>query len=70
VIAGLWEVTDASIEQPMDRFYDELDKGAGPDAACAPRSFLLRGSPYHTLLLGSFQLYTARDITYSSVSSN
>ena len=26
VIAGLWEVTDASTEQLMDRFYNEMDK--------------------------------------------
>jgi CHAT domain-containing protein len=60
VIAGLWEVTDASTEQLMDRFYDELDKGATPDAALrAAKLSLLHGSPYHNpFYWAPFQLYT------------
>jgi CHAT domain-containing protein len=60
VIAGLWEVTDASTEQLMDRFYDELDKGATPDAALrAAKLSLLHGSAYHNpFYWAPFQLYT------------
>src|ERR1700751_2182796 len=44
VIASRWEVTDSSTEQLMDRFYDELDNGASPDAALrAAKLSLLRG---------------------------
>jgi CHAT domain-containing protein len=60
VIAGLWEVTDASTEQLMDRFYDELDKGATPDAALrAAKLSLLHGGLYHNpFYWAPFQLYT------------
>ena len=60
VIAGLWEVTDASTEQLMDRFYDELGKGADPDVALrAAKLSLLRGSAYHNpFYWAPFQLYT------------
>jgi CHAT domain-containing protein len=59
VIAGLWDVTDASTEQLMDRFYDELDKGATPNAALrAAKLSLLHGSPYHNpFYWAPFQLY-------------
>ena len=33
VIAALWEATDVSTEQLMEKFYDQLDKGMSPDAA-------------------------------------
>jgi len=60
VIAGLWEVTDASTERLMDRFYDELDKGSTPDAALrAAKLSLLHGgtfrNPYYW---APFQLYS------------
>ena len=60
VIASLWEVTDASTEQLMDRFYDELDSGASPDAALrAAKLSLLRGSAFHNpFYWAPFQLYT------------
>lgn len=60
VIAGLWEVTDASTEQLMDRFYDEMDKGASPDAALrAAKLSLLHGSAFHNpFYWAPFQLYT------------
>ena len=60
VIAGLWDVTDASTEQLMDRFYDELEKGATPDAALrAAKLVLLRGSQFHNpFYWAPFQLYT------------
>jgi CHAT domain-containing protein len=60
VIASLWEVTDASTEQLMHRFYDELDKGASPDAALrAAKLALLRGSAFHNpFYWAPFQLYT------------
>ena len=60
VIAGLWEVTDASTEQLMDRFYDELGKGADPDVALrAAKLSLLHGGAYHNpFYWAPFQLYT------------
>ena len=60
VIAGLWEVTDASTEQLMDRFYDEMDKGASPDAALRTAKLsLLHGSDFHNpFYWAPFQLYT------------
>jgi CHAT domain-containing protein len=60
VIAGLWEVTDASTEQLMDRFYNELDKGARPDEALrAAKLSLLRGDKFHNpFYWAPFQLYT------------
>jgi CHAT domain-containing protein len=60
VVAALWEATDASTEQLMDKFYDELGKGAGPDAALrAAKLSLLRGSAFHNpFYWAPFQLYT------------
>ncbi|MFZ1139933.1 MAG: CHAT domain-containing protein [Candidatus Sulfotelmatobacter sp.] len=60
VIASLWEVTDSSTEQLMNRFYDELDKGASPDAALrAAKLALLHGSAFHNpFYWAPFQLYT------------
>jgi CHAT domain-containing protein/Tfp pilus assembly protein PilF len=59
VVAALWEATDASTEQLMDKFYDELDKGANPDAALrAAKLSLLRGSGFHNpFYWAPFQLY-------------
>ena len=60
VIAGLWEVTDASTAQLMDRFYDELDKGLTPDAALrAAKLSLLHASAFRNpFYWAPFQLYT------------
>jgi CHAT domain-containing protein/tetratricopeptide (TPR) repeat protein len=60
VIAALWEATDPSTQQLMDKFYDELDKGAGPDAALrAAKLSLLHNSSFHNAFYGApFQLYT------------
>ena len=60
VIASLWEVTDASTEELMDRFYDELNRGASPDAALrAAKLSLLHGSAFHNpFYWAPFQLYT------------
>ena len=59
VVAALWEATDASTEQLMDKFYDELNKGANPDAALrAAKLSLLRGSGFHNpFYWAPFQLY-------------
>ncbi len=59
VVAALWEATDASTEQLMDKFYDELDKGARPDAALRTAKLsLLRGSGFHNpFYWAPFQLY-------------
>jgi len=60
VIAALWEATDASTEQLMDKFYDELDKGASPDAALRTAKLsLLQHSGFHNpFYWAPFQLYT------------
>jgi CHAT domain-containing protein len=60
VIASLWDVTDASTEQLMDRFYDELDQGESPDQALrAAKLSLLHGSIFHNpFYWAPFQLYT------------
>ncbi len=60
VIASLWEVTDASTEQLMDRFYDELDKGSTPDTALrtAKLSLLHRSVFHNPFYWAPFQLYT------------
>jgi CHAT domain-containing protein len=59
VVAALWEATDASTEQLMNKFYDELDKGASPDAALrAAKLSLLRGGGFHNpFYWAPFQLY-------------
>jgi CHAT domain-containing protein/Flp pilus assembly protein TadD len=59
VVAALWEATDASTEQLMDKFYDELDKGASPDTALrAAKLSLLRSSGFHNpFYWAPFQLY-------------
>jgi CHAT domain-containing protein/Tfp pilus assembly protein PilF len=59
VIAGLWAVTDASTEQMMDRFYDELDKGEGPDVALRNAKLtLLHGNAFRSpFYWAPFQLY-------------
>ena len=60
VVAALWEATDASTEQLMDKFYDELDKGAVPDATLrAAKLSLLRGRGFHNpFYWAPFQLYS------------
>jgi CHAT domain-containing protein/Tfp pilus assembly protein PilF len=60
VIAGLWEVTDASTDQLMDRFYDEVEKGASVDVALrAAKLSLLHGNAFHNpFYWAPFQLYT------------
>jgi CHAT domain-containing protein/tetratricopeptide (TPR) repeat protein len=59
VIAALWEATDASTEQLMNRFYDELDKGATPDAALrTAKLFLLHDTNFRNpFYWAPFQLY-------------
>ena len=63
VIAGLWEVTDASTDQLMDKFYGELEKGTAVDAALRTAKLsLLRGSTYRDpFYWAPFQLYTGSD---------
>jgi len=60
VIAALWEVTDASTDQLMERFYAELATGATPDAALrAAKLSLLRTTSFHNpFYWAPFQLYT------------
>jgi CHAT domain-containing protein len=60
VVAALWEASDASTQQLMDRFYDEMGKGVSPDAALrAAKLSLLRGSAFHNpFYWAPFQLYT------------
>jgi CHAT domain-containing protein len=60
VIAALWEATDVSTEQLMDKFYDELDKGANPETALrSAKLSLLQHSRFHNpFYWAPFQLYT------------
>ncbi|HXM09611.1 MAG TPA: CHAT domain-containing protein [Terriglobales bacterium] len=60
VIAALWEATDVSTEQLMDKFYDELDKGANPETALRTAKLsLLQHSGFHNpFYWAPFQLYT------------
>jgi CHAT domain-containing protein len=60
VVAALWEATDAPTEQLMDKFYDELNKGTGPDAALRTAKLsLLRNSKFNNpFYWAPFQLYT------------
>jgi CHAT domain-containing protein/Tfp pilus assembly protein PilF len=59
VIAALWEATDNSTEQLMDKFYDELQKGKTPDAALRDAKLsLLHNSAFHNPhYWAPFQLY-------------
>jgi CHAT domain-containing protein len=59
VIAALWEASDASTQLLMNKFYDELDKGASPDAALhAAKLSLLHNSGFHNpFYWAPFQLY-------------
>jgi CHAT domain-containing protein/Tfp pilus assembly protein PilF len=59
VVAALWDVSDASTAQLMDKFYDELNKGAGPDAALRTAKLsLLRSKEFHNpFYWAPFQLY-------------
>jgi CHAT domain-containing protein/Tfp pilus assembly protein PilF len=60
VIGALWEASDASTEQLMNNFYDELDKGVGPDVALrAAKLSLLRESKFsNPFYWAPFQLYS------------
>jgi CHAT domain-containing protein len=59
VVAALWDVSDASTAQLMDKFYDELTKGASPDAALRTAKLsLLRGREFRNpFYWAPFQLY-------------
>ena len=59
VVAALWDVSDASTAQLMDKFYDELNKGASADAALRTAKLsLLRGKEFHNAFYWApFQLY-------------
>jgi CHAT domain-containing protein/Tfp pilus assembly protein PilF len=59
VIAALWDASDDSTELLMNKFYEELDKGASPDAALhAAKLFLLHNSGFHNPFdWAPFQLY-------------
>ncbi len=59
VIAALWEATDVSTEQLMGKFYDELGKGAPPDAALrSAKLALLHGNFRNPFYWAPFQLYS------------
>ena len=59
VVAALWDVSDDSTLQLMDKFYDELNKGASPDAALRTAKLsLLRGKEFQNpFYWAPFQLY-------------
>jgi CHAT domain-containing protein/tetratricopeptide (TPR) repeat protein len=59
VVAALWDASDVSTQLLMDRFYDELNKGASPDAALhvAKLSLLRSGGFHNPFYWAPFQLY-------------
>ena len=61
VVAALWDVSDASTAQLMDKFYDELSKGASTDVALRTAKLsLLRGKEFHNpFYWAPFQLYAS-----------
>jgi CHAT domain-containing protein/Tfp pilus assembly protein PilF len=64
VIAALWEATDASTEQLMGKFYEEIEQGRSPDAALRTAKLtLLHGSAFHNpFYWAPFQLYVGSRI--------
>jgi CHAT domain-containing protein len=65
VIAGLWDVSDQSTSEMMDRMYQQLAAGVAPAEALrhAKLSFLKTNysKPYYW---GPFQLYTRRPVQF------
>jgi CHAT domain-containing protein len=59
VVAALWDVSDASTLQLMDKFYDELNRGSAPDAALRTAKLsLLRSKQFRNpFYWAPFQLY-------------
>jgi len=59
VIAALWDATDVSTQQLMDKFYDELSDGKSPQQALrAAKLSLLRDSNFRNAFYWApFQLY-------------
>ena len=59
VIAALWEATDASTEQLMGKFYEEIEQGRSPGAALRTAKLaLLHGGAFHNpFYWAPFQLY-------------
>ena len=60
VVAALWEASDVSTGQLMDKFYDELDRGKSPDTALrtAKLSLLHSGGAFRKpFYWAPFQLY-------------
>jgi CHAT domain-containing protein len=61
VVAALWDASDVSTAQLMDKFYGEMNKGARPDAAlrAAKLSLLHSATAFRKpFYWGAFQLYT------------
>jgi CHAT domain-containing protein len=61
VVAALWEASDVSTSQLMDKFYDELNRGKTPDKALreAKLSLLHSDNAFRKpLYWGPFQLYS------------
>jgi len=59
VIAALWDVADTSTERLMDKFYEELARGAPPDVALRNAKLaLLHGAYNSAFYWGPFQLYS------------
>jgi CHAT domain-containing protein len=65
----LWEVTDASTIDFMDRFYGELKEGYAPDIALRDAKLSLihsHGVFRKPFYWAPFQLYTGRENTAAS----
>lgn len=65
VIAALWEASDASTEQLMGSFYDEIEHGRSPDAALrSAKLALLHGSAFRNpFYWAPFQLYVGSQVS-------
>src|SRR5437660_11599289 len=68
VIAALWEATDASTEQLMGKFYEEIEQGRSPDTALRTAKLaLLHGSAFHNpIYWAPFQLYVGSQVGSSA----
>jgi CHAT domain-containing protein len=59
VVAALWEVTDASTERLMDRFYQQIARGVPPESALRNAKLAILHSEFHSpFYWAPFQLYT------------
>jgi CHAT domain-containing protein len=65
VIAGLWDVSDHSTSEMMDRMYEQIAAGTAPaDALRQAKLSFLRTTYSKPYYWGPFQLYTRRPVAF------